>query len=108
VKDGDMPKKYDQEFKDRAVRMVLDHAGDYGSRSKATIAVGSQLDIPRETLRRWVAQARVDAGEAPGVSTEENEEIKALKRENKRLRDANEILRSAAVFFAGELDPRNR
>lgn len=103
-----MPKKYDQEFKDRAVRMVLDHRDDYRSLTKSTIAVGSQLDIPRETLRRWVAQARVDTGEAPGVSTEENEEIKALKRENKRLRDANEILRSAAVFFAGELDPRNR
>ncbi|WP_341360911.1 transposase [Georgenia sp. M64] len=103
-----MPKKYDQEFKDRAVRMVVDHRDDYGSLTKATIAVGSQLNIPRETLRRWVSQARVDAGDRPGVSTQENEEIRALKRENKRLRDANEILRSAAVFFAGELDPRNR
>ncbi|MFH5821004.1 hypothetical protein [Georgenia sp. AZ-5] len=61
-----MPKKYDPEVKDRAVRMVLDHRGDYGSQTKATIAVGSQLGIPRETLRRCVSQARVYTGDKAG------------------------------------------
>ena len=62
----------------------------------------------RETLRRWVSQAEVDAGSRPGVTSEGAEEIKRLKAENKRLREANEILRKASIFFAGELDPRNR
>ena len=74
----------------------------------ASVAVGAQLGVARETLRRWVAQAEVDAGSRQGVTSEGAEEIKRLKAENKRLREANEILRKASIFFAGELDPRNR
>ena len=70
--------------------------------------IGQQLDLGRETLRNWVRQAEIDSGDRDGVTTAEAEEIKRLKAENKRLREANEILRKASIFFAGELDPRNR
>lgn len=60
------------------------------------------------TLWGSTRQADIDAGEAPGVTTGENEEIQRLRKENKRLRESNEILKAATVFFAGELDPRNR
>ena len=103
-----MPKRYLPEFRERAVRMVLDHAEDYGSTTAACNAVSSQLGISRETLRRWVNQAQVDAGARPGVSTAESDEVRALKAENKRLREANEILRQASIFFARELDPHRR
>ena len=103
-----MPKKYDAEFKARAVRLVRDHLDDYGSVTAASVAVGAQLGVARESLRRWVSQAEVDAGARPGVSTAETEEIRRLKAENKRLTEANSILRAASIFFAGELDSRNR
>jgi transposase len=66
------------------------------------------LGVSRETLRRWVVQAQVDGGIRPGVTTAEAEEIRRLKAEVKRLREANEILKAASIFFAGELDSRNR
>ena len=103
-----MPKKYDPEVKARAVRMVREHLVDYGSVTAASVAVGAQLGIARESLRRWVARAEVDDGARPGVTTAEAEEIRRLKAENKRLSDANAILRAASIFFAGELDSRNR
>ncbi|ASR55638.1 hypothetical protein CBP52_11655 [Cellulomonas sp. PSBB021] len=108
MKDGEMPKKYDPEVKARAVRMVREHLVDYGSVTAASVAVGAQLGIARESLRRWVAQADIDDGARPGVSTAESEEIRRLKAENKRLAEANAILRAASIFFAGELDSRNR
>ncbi len=74
----------------------------------ASLAVGAQLGVSRETLRRWVAQAEIDDGARPGVTSAEAEEIRRLKAENKRLREANEILKAASIFFAGELDSRNR
>ncbi len=94
MKDGEMPKKYDPEVKARAVRMVREHVKDYGSVTAASVAVGAQLGIARESLRRWVAQAEVDDGARPGVTTAESEEIRRLKAENKRLLDANAILRA--------------
>ena len=103
-----MPKKYEPEIKARAVRMVREHLADYGSVTAASVAVGSQLGIARESLRRWVAQADVDDGARRGVTTAESEEIRRLRMENKRLADANAILRASAIFFAGELDSRNR
>ena len=103
-----MPKQYPAEVKDRAVRMVLDHQRDYPSLRAACVAIGERLGISRASLQRWVAQAQVDAGAKPGLSSAEAEELKALKAENKRLREANEILRSASIFFARELDPRQR
>ena len=99
-----MPKKYDPEVKARAVRMVREHVKDYGSVTAAAVAVGAQLGIARESLRRWVAQAEVDDGARPGVTTAESEEIRRLKAENKRLSDANTILRAASIFFASVPD----
>ena len=70
--------------------------------------MAKQLGVGKETVRRWVIQAEVDAGQRPGVSTEEAEEIKRLKAENRRLREDVAILKAATSFFVGELDPRNR
>jgi transposase-like protein len=106
-KDGDMPKTYDPEFKACAVRLVRDHLSDYRSVTAASRAVGAQLGVARETLRRWVAQAEIDQGARPGVTTAEAEEIGRLRAENKRLREANQILKAASILFAGELDSRN-
>ena len=103
-----MPKKFDPEVKARAVRMVRDHLVEYGSVTATAEAVGPQLGISRETLRRWYSQAEVDSGRREGVPTEVADELARLKAENKRLRDTNEILRKASIFFAGELDPRGR
>lgn len=74
----------------------------------AATAVARQEGVSRESVRRWLAQAEVDDGTRPGVTSEESAEIKRLKSEVKRLREDNEILCRASIFFAGELDPRNR
>jgi len=103
-----MPKKFDPEVKARAVRMVRDHLAEYGSVTKTSAMVGGQLGISENTLRRWVVQADVDDGQREGVPTATLEELAALKAENRRLRETNEILRRASIFFAGELDPRSR
>ena len=103
-----MPKKFDPEIKARAVRMVGQHLAEYGSVTKTSEMVGKQLDISCNTLRRWVVQADIDDGQRDGVPTTTLEELAALKAENRRLRETNEILRRASIFFAGELDPRSR
>lgn len=103
-----MPKKIDAELKARAVRLVLEHRGEYPTTTAAVLAVSKQVGVGKESLRRWVAQADVDAGARPGVTSEENEEIKKLKAENRRLREDVAILKAATSFFVGELDPRNR
>lgn len=103
-----MPKKVDPALKDRALRMVAEHRSDYPSVTAVAKAVADQLGIGKETVRRWVVQADIDAGDRPGTSSEESTEIRKLKAENRRLREDNEILRRASIFFAGELDPRNR
>ena len=103
-----MPKKFDPEIKARAVRMVRQHLAEYGSVTKTSEMVGKQLDISCNTLRRWVVQADIDDGQRDGVPTTTLEELAALKVENRRLRETNEILRRASIFFAGELDPRSR
>lgn len=103
-----MPKKIDNAVKERAVRMFADHRQDYPSDTALAEAVAKKLGVGRETARRWLVQSDVDAGTRPGTTSSEQAEIKKLKAENRRLREDNEILRSATVFFAGELDPRNR
>ena len=95
---------YPPELRERAVRMVVEVAGDYPSQWAAITAVASKLGVgSAETLRKWVRRAEVDAGQRPGVSSEERAEIRQLKRENAELRRANEILKAASIFFAAEL-----
>ena len=103
-----MPKKIDEQLRARAVRLVSDHQQEYATLTAACEAVARQVGVGRESVRRWVRQAEVDSGQRPGVTTEELEEIKKLKAENRRLREDVAILRAATSFFAGELDPRNR
>lgn len=92
--------------KQRATRLVLDHLDEYPNLTAACETVSSRLGIGAESLRRWVRQAQVDAGDRAGVTSSESERIRRLERENRELREANAILKDAAVFFAGELDPR--
>ncbi|GGE79145.1 transposase [Nesterenkonia cremea] len=100
-----MPKKYSLEFKERAARMVEDHMrSEDSSKTQAVHSVGAALGVSYETLRNWVRQARIDAGQAADVSTDAAEELRQLRRENAELRRANEILRTASAFFAAELD----
>lgn len=103
-----MPKKIDQQLKARAVRLVNEHGQEYPSLTAACEAVAKQVGVGAESVRRWVRQDEVDRGQRPGVSSDENEEIKRLKAKVRRLEEDNEILRRASIFFAGELDPRNR
>jgi transposase len=103
-----MPSKIDPTVRERALRMIADHRRDYPSDTALARAVAGRLGVGRETVRRWLVQADVDAGARPGASSDEQAEIKRLRAENRRLREDNEILRAATVFFAGELDPRNR
>jgi transposase len=103
-----MPKKIDAEVKARCVRMVLDHLGEYATLTAAAEAVARREGVGKESVRRWVLQAQIDSGERSGPSGEELAEIKELKAKVRRLEEDNEILRQASIFFAGELDPRNR
>jgi transposase len=103
-----MPKRIDPELKARAVRLVMEHRAEYPTTTAAVLAVAKQVGVGKESLRRWVNQAEIDGGQRQGVTSEELAEIKALKARVRRLEEDNEILRRASIFFAGELDPRNR
>lgn len=103
-----MPKKIPEDTRQRAVRLVLDHLEEYPNLTAACQSVAGRLGLGAESLRRWVRQAQVDAGAREGLTTNDLERIRKLERENRELREANAILRDAAVFFAGELDPRRR
>jgi transposase len=97
-------RKYPAELRQRAVRLVLDAAEEQGSVAGACRRIGEQLGINTDTLRGWVKQAQVDAGDRPGLTTAESARIRQLERENAELRRANAILRTASAFFAAELD----
>jgi transposase len=102
-------RKYPPELKERAVRMVAEARPNYESEHAAICAVASKLGITTpETLRGWVRRAQVDAGERPGVTSDEHSELARLRRENAELRRANEILKAASAFFAAELDRPHR
>ena len=103
-----MPKKFESELKAQAIALVVDHLSDYGSLTAASAAIGTQLGIGRETVRRWVTQAEIDTGRRDGVSSQQLNELRRLHAENQSLRATNEILARASSFFWGELDPRKR
>ena len=100
-------RRYPPELRERAVRMVLETASERGERFGAVTRVASQLGIGPESLRKWVHQAEVDRGDRAGLTSEERERMNQLERENRELRRANEILKSAAAFFGAELDRRS-
>jgi len=100
------PARYPQEVRERAVRMVFDHGAEHPSQWAAICSIADKFGMTRETLRRWVRTAETDEGLRPGLTTDEREHLKTIERENRELRRANEILKSASAFFAAELDRR--
>ena len=99
------PNKYSPEVRERAVRMVFDHQAEHASQGATIRAIAPKIGCNRETLRSWVRQAERDAGKRPGLTSAESERIRALEREVRELRQANEILRKASAYFAmAELD----
>jgi transposase len=99
--------RYSPELRERAVRMVFDHAHEHPSQWATIRSVAEKLGCTVEALRRWVRQAERDGGKRPGLTTDERAQLKALQRENVELKRANEILRKASAYFAqAELDRR--
>lgn len=97
--------RYSPEVRERAVRMVFEHAAEHGSQWETIVSVASKIGCSPETLRKWVRRAECDEGRRPGLTSEERARLKELERENRELRRANEILRKASAFFAqAELD----
>jgi transposase len=103
-----MASRYDENTKARAVRLVREHAGDYETEWAAMRAISARLGMSAETLRKWVRQVEVDAGEAPGMTTDTAREIRELRRKCRELEATVEILKAATGFFAREYDPRHR
>jgi len=97
--------KFSPEVRERAVRMVQEHRGEYPSLWAAVESIAPKIGCVPQTLLEWVKRAEIDGGQRDGLTTSERERFKALERENKELRRANEILRTASAFFAqAELD----
>lgn len=102
------PSPYSPEVRERAVRMVFDHAGEYDSQWAAIRSVAGKIGCSAETLRNWVRQAERDEGRRPGPTSAELEELRKLRREVKELRRANEILQRASAFFGAVLDRQHK
>jgi len=101
--------RYSPEVRERAVRMVFEHQGEHESQWAAIGSIAAKIGCTAETLRKWVRRAERDQGLRPGPTTDERERLKALERENRELRRANEILRKASAYFAqAELDRRSK
>jgi transposase len=94
------PKPYSPEFRERAVRLVAEHRDEYRSDAAAHAAIACKLGCSPDSLRDWVRQAQRDGGERPGPTSAEKARIKELERENRELRQANEILKKASAYFA--------
>lgn len=102
------PGRYPAELRERAVRMVFEAEQHTGSQWEAICSIAEKLGPTPETVRKWVRRVEIDEGQRPGLTTDERDRLKALERENRELRRANEILKSASAFFAAELDgPRS-
>lgn len=107
-KDGIMPKRWDTETKEKAIRLVIEHRSDYSSEWAAITTIATRLGMSAETLRKWVRQSRVDAGQEEGVTTSQAALIRELRRKNAELEQTVAILKAATTFFARESDPRHR
>ena len=102
-------KRYSPEVRERAVRLVFDHESAHESQWAAMESVAAKIGCTAETLRKWVRQAERDQGRRDGITTSDRERLKGLERENRELRRANEILRTASAYFAqAELDRRRK
>jgi transposase len=102
------PRKYPDELRERATRLAVEARRDPATVAGAIKRIADQLGVHPEALRGWVKQAEVDAGARAGTSSPDAERIAVLERENRELRRANAILKSASVFFAAELDRPSR
>jgi transposase len=101
--------RFSPEVRERAVRMVLEHQGDHASQWATIASIAAKIGCTGETLRGWVRQAERDSGQRAGLTSDERIRLKALERENRELRQANEILRKASAYFAAaELDRRSK
>ena len=99
--------KFSPEVRERAVRMVLEHRGEHASQWAAIVSIAAKIGCTAQTLNEWVKKSDVDSGRRAGVTSDERDRFKALERENRELRQANEILRKASAYFAqAELDRR--
>ena len=99
-------RKYPEELRERAVKMVSEIRERDGKGHGELARVGRQLGVHPEALRSWVKQAEIDVGGRPGATTGDMQRIAELERENRELRRANEIMKAASAYFARELDPR--
>jgi len=107
-KDGAMPSKYEENTKARAVRLVCEHRDDFDSEWAAMKTIAGRVGMNAETLRKWMRQAEIDAGEATGMSSEASREHRELRRKCRELESTIEILKAATTVFARECDPRHR
>jgi transposase len=101
-------RRYTKDEKDQAVRLVFELRKELGATQGTVVRVADQLGYGTESVRRWVADAEIEAGDAPGMSAAERAKMKKLEQENRELRRANEMLKRASAFFAAELDRPQR
>lgn len=108
MKEQRRPGRYPAQMREQAVRMVFEAEQQHGSQWRAIQSVAEKLPPTAETIRNWVRRAEIDEGRRAGLTSDDRERLRALERENRELRRANEILKSASSFFAAELDGRQR